>query len=66
MYDLGDSSPFPRIKVTHPRPRILRVRLVHGSPWNLNGFQQVYLVANSCATQCGHDRAPNAGWVSTS
>ena len=65
MYDLGGSSPFPLIKVTHPHPRILRVRLVHGSPWNLTGFQQLYLVANSCATMCGHDRAPDVGWVWT-
>ncbi|MEA2551491.1 MAG: hypothetical protein QOE25_1260 [Actinomycetota bacterium] len=66
MYDLGGSSPFAPIKVTHPRPRTLRVRLVHGKPWNLLGFQQVYLVAKSCATMCGDDRAPDAGWLSTS
>ncbi|MEA2580742.1 MAG: hypothetical protein QOE83_1634 [Actinomycetota bacterium] len=66
MYDLGGSSPFPLIKVTHPRPRTVRVRLVHGAPWNLTGYQQLYLFANSCATMCGHDRAPDTGWVSTS
>lgn len=66
MYDLGGSSPFAPIKVTHPHPRILRVRLLPGKPWNLTGFQQLYAVANSCATMCGHDRAPDAGWVSSS